>query len=148
MSKFANITIEINVNAPIEIVWDTWTNPIHVVKWNHASDDWHSPNATNDLRVGGKFIYRMEAKDGSFGFDFSGTYIEIEKNSLILTKLDDNRLVRTEFIQDNDFVNIVENFEAEDENTLELQRQGWFAILTNYKNYTESLVRKSYKFVD
>lgn len=148
MSKFANITIEINVNAPIEIVWDTWTNPIHVVKWNHASDDWHSPNATNDLRVGGKFIYRMEAKDGSFGFDFSGTYIEIEKNSLILTKLDDNRLVRTEFIQDNDFVNIVENFEVEDENTLELQRQGWFAILTNYKNYTESLVRKSYKFVD
>lgn len=148
MSKFINITIEINVNAPIDTVWDTWTNPKHVVKWNHASDDWHSPSARNDLKLGGRFIYRMEAKDGSFGFDFSGTYLEIKEKSLILTRLDDNRLVRSEFIQQNGFVRIVENFEAEDENTLELQRQGWFAILNNYKNYTESLINKKLKFVD
>lgn len=148
MSKFTNITIEINVNAPIDIVWDTWTNPKHVVKWNHASDDWHSPSGRNELKVGGKFVYRMEAKDGSYGFDFSGTNVEIEEKSLIVTRLDDERLVRTEFAQHKDFVKIVENFEAEDENTLELQRDGWFAILTNYKNYTESIVNKSIKFVD
>lgn len=147
MSEFINITIEINVNAPIDIVWDTWTNPKHVVKWNHASEDWHSPNASNDLKVGGKFDYRMEAKDGSFGFDFSGTYIEIEEKSLLLTKLDDDRLVHTEFSQHNGFVRIVENFEADAENTLELQREGWFAILTNYKNYTESIVNKSIKII-
>lgn len=139
MTKRINITIETSVKSSIEKVWDTWNNPKHVVNWNHASDDWFSPRAINDFKVGGKFEYRMEAKDGSFGFDFSGTYVDIQDNKLVVTRLDDDRLVSTEFIPENDSIKIVETFEAEGENSIELQREGWLAILTNYKNYTESL---------
>lgn len=139
MTKRINITIETSVKSSIEKVWDTWNNPKHVVNWNHASDDWFSPRAINDFKVGGKFEYRMEAKDGSFGFDFSGTYVDIQNNKLVVTRLDDDRLVSTEFIPENDSIKIVETFEAEGENSIELQREGWLAILTNYKNYTESL---------
>lgn len=139
MTKRINITIETNVKAPIEKVWDTWNNPKHVVNWNYASDDWFSPRATNDFKVGGKFVYRMEAKDGSFGFDFSGSYIDIQDNKLVVTRLDDDRLVSTEFIPENDSIKVVETFEAEGENSVELQREGWLAILTNFKNYAESI---------
>ena len=132
-----NITIEVIVSAPIKLVWDTWNNPIHIIHWNHASDDWHSPYAKNDFNVGGKFTYRMEAKDNSFGFDFSGTYEEIINHKLIVTRLDDNRLVRTEFLELDDYVKVVETFVAEEENSIELQKQGWMAILTNFKKYTE-----------
>ena len=132
-----NITIEVIVSAPMNLVWDTWNNPIHIIHWNHASDDWHSPNAKNDFIVGGKFTYRMEAKDNSFGFDFSGTYEEIINHQLIVTRLDDNRLVRTEFLELDDYVKVVETFVAEEENSIELQKQGWMAILTNFKKYTE-----------
>ncbi len=134
-----NITIETLVHAPINLVWDTWNSPNHVVHWNHASDDWHSPKADNNFVVGGKFVYRMEAKDNSFGFDFSGTYEEIVDKKRVVTRLDDNRLVKTEFYVENDSVRIVETFEAEDQNSIELQREGWSAILNNYKLYTESL---------
>jgi len=134
-----NITIETLVHAPINLVWDTWNSPNHVVHWNHASDDWHSPKAENNFVVGGKFVYRMEAKDNSFGFDFSGTYEEIVDKKRVVTRLDDNRLVKTEFYGENDSVRIVETFEAEDQNSIELQREGWSAILNNYKLYTESL---------
>lgn len=134
-----NITIETLVHAPINLVWDTWNSPNHVVHWNHASDDWHSPKADNNFVVGGKFVYRMEAKDNSFGFDFSGTYEEIVDKKRVVTRLDDNRLVKTEFHVENDSVRIVETFEAEDQNSIELQRVGWSAILNNYKLYTESL---------
>lgn len=134
-----NITIETLVHAPINLVWDTWNSPNHVVHWNHASDDWHSPKAENNFVVGGKFVYRMEAKDNSFGFDFSGTYEEIVDKKRVVTRLDDNRLVKTEFYVENDSVRIVETFEAEDQNSIELQRVGWSAILNNYKLYTESL---------
>lgn len=134
-----NITIETLVHAPINLVWDTWNSPNHVVHWNHASDDWHSPKAENNFVVGGKFVYRMEAKDNSFGFDFSGTYDEIVDKKRVVTRLDDNRLVKTEFHVENDSVRIVETFEAEDQNSIELQREGWSAILNNYKLYTESL---------
>jgi uncharacterized protein YndB with AHSA1/START domain len=134
-----NITIETLVHAPINLVWDTWNSPNHVVHWNHASDDWHSPKAENNFVVGGKFVYRMEAKDNSFGFDFSGTYEEIVDKKRVVTRLDDNRLVKTEFHVENDSVRIVETFEAEDQNSIELQREGWSAILNNYKLYTESL---------
>lgn len=134
-----NITIETLVHAPINLVWDTWNSPNHVVHWNHASDDWHSPKAENNFVVGGKFVYRMEAKDNSFGFDFSGTYEEIVDKKRVVTRLDDNRLVKTEFYIENDSVRIVETFEAEDQNSIELQREGWSAILNNYKLYTESL---------
>lgn len=134
-----NITIETLVHAPINLVWDTWNSPNHVVHWNHASDDWHSPKAENNFVVGGKFAYRMEAKDNSFGFDFSGTYEEIVDKKRVVTRLDDNRLVKTEFHVENDSVRIVDTFEAEDQNSIELQRVGWSAILNNYKLYTESL---------
>lgn len=134
-----NITIETLVHTPINLVWDTWNSPNHVVHWNHASDDWHSPKADNNFVVGGKFVYRMEAKDNSFGFDFSGTYEEIVDKKRVVTRLDDNRLVKTEFHVENDSVRIVETFEAEDQNSIELQREGWSAILNNYKLYTESL---------
>lgn len=134
-----NITIETLVHAPINLVWDTWNSPNHVVHWNHASDDWHSPKAENNFVVGGKFVYRMEAKDNSFGFDFSGTYEEIVDKKRVVTRLDDNRLVKTEFYGENDSVRIVETFEAEDQNSIELQREGWSSILNNYKLYTESL---------
>lgn len=134
-----NITIETLVHAPINLVWDTWNSPNHVVHWNHASDDWHSPKADNNFVEGGKFVYRMEAKDNSFGFDFSGTYEEIVDKKRVVTRLDDNRLVKTEFHVENDSVRIVETFEAEDQNSIELQREGWSAILNNYKLYTESL---------
>jgi len=139
MTKRINITIETNVKAPIEKVWDTWNNPKHVVNWNHASEDWFSPQASNDFKVGGKFVYRMEARDGSFGFDFSGTYVDIQDNKLVVTRLDDDRLVSTEFIPENDSIKVVETFEAEGENSVELQREGWLAILTNFKNYAESI---------
>lgn len=134
-----NITIETLVHAPINLVWDTWNSPNHVVHWNHASDDWHSPKAENNFVVGGKFVYRMEAKDNSFGFDFSGTYEEIVDKKRVVTRLDDNRLVKTEFYGENDSVRIVETFEAEDQNSIELQREGWSSILNNYKLYTECL---------
>ena len=131
--------METLVHAPINLVWDTWNSPNHVVHWNHASDDWHSPKAENNFVVGGKFVYRMEAKDNSFGFDFSGTYEEIVDKKRVVTRLDDNRLVKTEFHVENDSVRIVETFEAEDQNSIELQREGWSAILNNYKLYTECL---------
>lgn len=143
-----NITIETLVHAPINLVWDTWNSPNHVVHWNHASDDWHSPKADNNFVVGGKFVYRMEAKDNSFGFDFSGTYEEIVDKKRVVTRLDDNRLVKTEFHVENDSVRIVETFEAEDQNSIELQREGWSAILNNYKLYTESLQQNKSSLVD
>lgn len=87
---------------------------------------------------GGRFVYRMEAKDNSFGFDFSGTFVEIVDKKRIVTRLDDDRIVQTEFIQENDGVRIIETFEAEDENSVEMQKEGWYAILNNYKLYTES----------
>lgn len=137
-----NITVETQVQSPLDVVWDTWTNPNHIIHWNHASDDWHTPKAENNLVVGGKFVYRMEAKDKSFGFDFSGTYEEIIDQKLIITRLDDNRLVRTEFIELADSIRIIEIFEAEDENSIEMQKEGWNAILNNFKVYTESLKLK------
>lgn len=139
MTISTNVSIEVNIKAPINIVWDAWNNPEHVVRWNHASEDWHSPSATNQFYVNGKFVYRMEAKDGSFGFDFSGTYLEIHEFRLVVTKLDDNRMVRTEFIESDDNVKVVETFEIEGDNSIELQRQGWLAILTNFKHYVEQL---------
>ncbi|MDP3443233.1 MAG: SRPBCC domain-containing protein, partial [Ignavibacteria bacterium] len=85
MTKKKSVSIDVCINAPINLVWDVWNNPKHVVQWNHASEDWHSPSATNQFYVKGKFVYRMEAKDGSFGFDFSGTYMEIQEYKLVVT---------------------------------------------------------------
>jgi uncharacterized protein YndB with AHSA1/START domain len=131
------ITIETLVNAPIDKIWKMWTNPDDVVHWNHASDDWRSPTAENDLRTGGKFNYRMEAKDGSFGFDFAGVYDLVEPHKKIIFTMADNRKVEIIFKSYSSETEIIETFDAENENPIEMQREGWQAILNNFKKYAE-----------
>jgi len=133
------ITVETNVHAPIEKVWDYFTNSKHIVQWNNASDDWHTPRAENDLRTGGNFLYRMEAKDGSFGFDFGGTYTSVEEHKYIEYAIGDGRKVKVSFnAVSNNQTHITENFEAENTHSLEMQRGGWQNILDNFKRYTEA----------
>jgi uncharacterized protein YndB with AHSA1/START domain len=132
------ITVTATVNAPVEKVWKFWTRPEHIKQWNNASDDWHTPQATNDLRTGGKFNYRMEAKNESFGFDFRGTYGNIKNNELIEYAISDGRKVQITFEADTNATTITETFEPEEVNSLELQQGGWQAILDNFKKYTES----------
>ncbi len=133
------ITIEATVNVPVEKVWDVYTNPKHITQWNHASDDWHSPSAENDLRPGGTFSYRMEAKDGSFGFDFGGVYDEVKPNELLSYTIGDGRTVKNVFAKDGDTTKVTVTFEAENVNPIEMQRGGWQAILNNFKKYAESV---------
>lgn len=133
------LTIEATIQAPIATVWKSWTTPADIMKWNSASDDWHTTKSENDLRVGGTFLSRMEAKDGSFGFDFGGTYTNIKNHELIEYTLGDGRTVSVEFTPNNDSTNIVSVFEAETQNPVEMQQGGWQAILNNFKKYTESL---------
>ena len=133
------ITIETTVNAPVEKVWQYWSAPEHITKWNNASPDWHSPRSENDLRTGGKFSTRMEAKDGSMGFDFGGVYDDVRTNELIAFTMGDGRTVSVKFAGDGDQTKIVETFEAEATNPVEMQRGGWQAILDNFKKYTESI---------
>lgn len=132
------ITVENTVNAPVEKVWEFWTSPEHIIKWNNASDDWHTPHATNDLRVGGKFLARMEAKDGSMGFDFNGVYSEVKEHELITYVIEDGRKVSITFSPASDGTRVVESFEAENENSIELQRSGWQSIIDNFKKYVEA----------
>jgi uncharacterized protein YndB with AHSA1/START domain len=134
------ITVATTVKASVEKVWKFWTEPEHITKWNNASDDWHSPSATNDLRNGGHFSYRMEAKDGSFGFDFGGTYDEVKTNELIAYTMGDGRKAKIIFAKQGNATKVSEAFEAETENSIELQRGGWQAILDNFKKYTESII--------
>jgi uncharacterized protein YndB with AHSA1/START domain len=133
------ITVNVLVNASLESVWDSWTNPKHIVNWNFASDDWHAPKASNDLQVGGMFVYTMAAKDESFSFDFSGKFTELTVEKSISYLLDDGRKVDISFEMFEGQVMVIESFEAETENTEELQRMGWQAILDNFKKYTESI---------
>ncbi len=138
-TKNANIvTIEALVYKPIEKIWECWTKPEHIKIWNTASDDWHTTNSENDLKVGGKFLTKMEAKDKSFGFDFWGVYDEVKINELISFTLGDNRKVKILFIKTDMGIKIVETFETEAENPIEMQKDGWQAILNNFKKYTES----------
>ncbi len=131
------ITVSTKINSNIEKIWNYWTSPIHIANWTFASSDWHVPFAENDLQINGKFKTRMEAKDGSFGFDFEGIYSNIIENQLIEYHIIDSRKVSIQFIQNQDFVEIIESFDPENENTLELQQQGWQSILDNFKNYVE-----------
>jgi uncharacterized protein YndB with AHSA1/START domain len=133
------ITIETTILAPIEKVWDCFTLPAHITQWNNASPDWHTPHAENDLRVAGKFLYWMEAKDGSFGFDFVGTYDEVHSHQLIAYTLGDNRKVSVHFSTKGNQTHITENFEAETMNSVDMQRGGWQAILDNFKGYVEGI---------
>lgn len=139
----AAITIKTVVSAPLNEVWKIWTSPEHIVKWNNASDDWHTPTAENDLQKGGKFVYRMEAKDGSFGFAFSGIYEDVIEHAKISYVLEDNRKVEVTFKALDDGVQVQEVFEPEEFNAIELQRDGWQAILNNFKKYAEGLNIKS-----
>lgn len=132
------ITVENTVDAPVEKVWEYWTNPQHIKMWNYASDDWHTPHAENDLKVGGKFLSRMEAKDRSFGFDFVGVYDVVTENEYIEYTLEDERKVYVSFSADGNKTKVVERFEAEETNSIELQKFGWQAILDNFKKYTEA----------
>lgn len=132
------ITVEAVVQKPVEIVWKSWTEPEHITKWNAASDDWHTPFAENDLRIGGKFQSRMEAKDGSFGFDFGGVYQDVKTHELIAYTLGDGRNVQITFSPEGSATRVVERFEAESQNSIELQQQGWQSIMDNFKKYTEN----------
>jgi uncharacterized protein YndB with AHSA1/START domain len=133
------ITVEATIHADTKKVWDYYTNPLHITKWNFASDDWYCPKAENDLRVGGKLHSRMEAKDGSFGFDFEATYNEIVSLKKIVYTIPDGRQATTDF---EDFLNgttkVTIIFDAENENPVEMQKGGWQAILDNFKKYTEA----------
>ena len=133
-----SITIETTVNADIGDVWTAWTSPEDIKRWNAASEDWHTTHAEVDLRPGGEFIARMEAKDGSFGFDFKGTYQTVEENRLIEYSLEDGRKVRVEFEVTDSGVRVTETFDEETENPIEMQRDGWQSILNSFARHVES----------
>jgi uncharacterized protein YndB with AHSA1/START domain len=132
------ITVQNTVDAPVEKVWEYWTKPEHITQWNNASDDWHTPWVKADFREGGNFVARMEAKDGSMGFDFGGVYDVLRSNEYIEYTMDDRRKVKINFTANGDKTEVVESFEAEDTNSIEMQKGGWQAILDNFKKYTET----------
>lgn len=132
------ITIETTINAPVQTVWEKWTNPDDIVKWNSASDDWHTTKATNDLKVGGRFSSRMEAKDGSMGFDFGGAYSALSAPNHLAYTMDDGRTVKVDFMAEGGATKVVETFDPEAENPVELQKAGWQMILDNFKKYVEA----------
>jgi uncharacterized protein YndB with AHSA1/START domain len=133
------ITIETVVNAPIEKVWEAWTKPEHITQWSFASDDWHTPWAKNDLRAGGSFSSRMEAKDGSMGFEFGGVYDTVTTNEHIAYTMEDGRKVKIDSTAEGNSTKVVQSFDAESENSVEMQQAGWQAILDNFKKYAEQL---------
>ena len=132
------ITVQANVNAPVEKVWKYWSEPQHITKWCAASDDWHAPHAENDLRTGGKFSTTMAAKDGSFSFDFGGEYTKVELHKTMEYTMGDGRKVWISFASEGNVTKVVETFEPESQNPVEMQQGGWQAILDNFKRYTES----------
>jgi uncharacterized protein YndB with AHSA1/START domain len=132
-----NITIETIVRAPIDKVWAAYTTPENILQWNTASDDWHTTTASVELRVGGQFSSRMEAKDGSFGFDFAGTYTKIITNQLIEYSFDE-RSASVEFMETKEGVRVRVTFVAEAEHTAEQQEQGWQAILNRFAKHVET----------
>ena len=132
------IHIEVVVQLPRSRLWTLYNLPEHIVNWNFASDDWRCPNAENDLQVGGKLSYRMEALDGSFGFDFEAIYDEVSPETRVAYTLLDGRKVDTRFEELDGATRVSTSFEAETENPADMQRAGWQAILNNFKRYAES----------
>lgn len=132
------ISIETVVKAPLSIVWRSWVTPEDITKWNYAIDEWHCPKAEMNLEVGEKFSYRMEAKDGSMGFDFEGTFTKVVPNEAIHFELEDGRAVTIIFLETDEGVKVLETFEAEDENSAAQQKQGWQSILNNFKKHVEN----------
>lgn len=135
------ISIETVVNADLNKVWNAWNTPADIKQWNSAQDDWHTTRSAVDLREGGKFSSRMEAKDGSTGFDFEGTYTRVVPRKRIESRMSDGREIAVEFVERADGVLVKETFDAETENPPELQRQGWQAILDNFRRHVEASAR-------
>lgn len=131
------ITVETTVNADLDTVWNAWNSPEDIKQWNSAQDDWHTTKSTVDLREGGTFLSRMEAKDGSAGFDFEGTYTRVVPKERIAYEMSDGREVEVEFAERPEGVHVKEVFDAETENSPEMQRQGWQSILDNFARYVE-----------
>ncbi len=131
------ITVSSTIQAPVEKVWEYYTRAEHITKWNFASDDWHCPHAENDLRKGGVYKARMEAKDGSFGFDFEAVYDEIIEKKKIAYTMGDGRTCITEMEPSGNATRVTTTFDAETINPIEMQKNGWQMILDNFKNYVE-----------
>ncbi|MBP1153656.1 MULTISPECIES: SRPBCC family protein [unclassified Paenibacillus] len=131
------VTVQAVIQAPVEKVWRYWSEPEHITKWNQASETWHSPRSENDLRVGGKFLTRMEAKDGSMGFDFGGIYDVVKQHEQISYTLGDGRKVDINFVNQGNETKVVEIFDAESTHSIEMQQAGWQAIMDNFKRYSE-----------
>jgi len=139
MSTPTRITVETIISAPVEKVWNYYTGPEHIMQWNQASPDWHCPASAVDLKIGGKFSATMAAKDGSFAFDFWGTYDDILENELLMITMGDGRKWKTTFASNGDVTEVVESFEAENQNPIEMQQGGWQAILNSFKAHTEKI---------
>lgn len=139
MAQSKRITVTTTVNAPVAKVWKTWNTPADIMQWNTPDPSWHTPSSENDLRDGGKFKNRMEAKDGSFGFDFEGIYDKVEHHKEITYTMSDGRSSTTLFSEQNGKTNIETTFDPETENDPEFQKQGWQAILDNFVKYVESI---------
>lgn len=138
MEQKDRITVEAQVNVPVEQVWKYWNTPNDIMQWNSADPSWHCPSSENDLRVGGRFKNRMEAKDGSFGFDFEGVYDKIIPNEEITYTMGDGRQSTTLFTEKEGVTHVKTTFDAESENPVEFQKQGWQAILNSFVRYAES----------
>jgi uncharacterized protein YndB with AHSA1/START domain len=138
--KKSEITVKTTIEAPVEKVWEFWTRPEHIIKWNRASEDWHTTHAENDLRSGGKFVSRMEAKDGSAGFDFSGIYDEVIEHETIAYTMGDGRKVVIYFSEYGNTTHLTEIFDPEDMNSHDMQQSGWQAILDSFKKYAEAAI--------
>lgn len=135
----ARIRVETTVDAPLDQVWAAYVEPEHIVHWNAASDEWHCPRSTVDLREGGHFSSRMEARDGSMGFDFEGTWTAVEPHQRLQYRMDDDRMVDVAFSDGDPGVRVVVEFDAEQENPAEMQREGWQAILDTFRRYVEAM---------
>lgn len=132
------ITVQTQVNAPLDAVWTAWNDPEAIKGWNSPHESWHTTRSEVDLREGGTFVSRMEAKDGSAGFDFGGTYTRVEPQSVIEYRMGDGREARVEFVEEGSGVRVTETFDAENENPVEMQREGWQAILDNFARHVEA----------
>ena len=138
MTTTTKITVAATINAPVQQVWKAWVTPADIMNWNTADPSWHCPASENDLRVGGKFTTRMEAKDGSFGFDFEGTYDKVDEYSEITYTMTDGRVATTLFAEKDGKTIVETTFDSETQNPVEMQKFGWQSILNNFVNYVES----------
>lgn len=138
MTRPTRVTITTRVEKPVEHVWKCWTCPEDITQWNAASDDWHCPKASNDLRVGGRYSATMAARDGSVSFDFEADYDDVQVNKRLAFTMTDGRTCEVLFEKDGDGTRVTESFDAETENSIELQRNGWQAILDRFKSHAEA----------